>query len=209
MPMGEVAPPLRRPAGEEKKPKTSQPQQNQPSNTLQVRAGSQPAPSLRPGAPPPTPRWRAACSPPRRLQGGRRAAARPQPQPPPPGPPPARPPSRPSPAAACACEGARVAAGLARTALLAPRLPVLSGGRARAPRDPARSGPANAPPRRRGAHTDVDSRRTEPRAAARLPPAPGSARAPPPPRPARRPHTHLRPRGGPGPPFPLFFPLFA
>lgn len=206
---GRGRPPPPPPRRGRKKPKTSQPQQNQPSNTLQVRAGSQPAPSLRPGAPPPTPRWRAACSPPRRLQGGRRAAARPQPQPPPPGPPPARPPSRPSPAAACACEGARVAAGLARTALLAPRLPVLSGGRARAPRDPARSGPANAPPRRRGAHTDVDSRRTEPRAAARLPPAPGSARAPPPPRPARRPHTHLRPRGGPGPPFPLFFPLFA
>lgn len=198
------------PAPQGKKKNQKHPNHNKTSPaTPQVRAGSQPAPSLRPGAPPPTPRWRAACSPPRRLQGGRRAAARPQPQPPPPGPPPARPLSRPSPAAACACEGARVAEGLAGTALLAPRLPVPSGGRARAQRDPARSCPASAPPRRRGAHTNVDTRRTEPRATARLPPAPGSARAPPPPRPARRPHTHLRPRGGPGPPLSFVLPAIC
>lgn len=75
----------------------------------------------------------------------------------------------------------------------------------------ARSGrqrPGWRSPRRTGAHTDVDTRRTKPRTAARLPPAPDSARAPPPPRPARRPHTHLRPRGSRAP-LPLFFPLFA
>lgn len=60
------------------------------------------------------------------------------------GPPPARPPSRPSPAAAAAaaCACARVAASLAGTALLAPRLPVPPGGGLRRKTRPVAARPA-------------------------------------------------------------------